>query len=93
MRGLHALLENSPDRALYVPEICAALGVPERTLRACCQEQMGVRAKHYLLLRRMHLANRALRSIEPEEKTVTEVATRFGTGISVASLELLAELR
>ena len=78
MRGLHAMLENSPDRALYVPEICAALGVPERTLRACCQEQMGMSPKHYLLLRRMHLANRALRSIEPEEKTVTEVATRFG---------------
>jgi AraC-like DNA-binding protein len=78
MRRLRDTLESDPDRALYVPEICAAIGVPERTLRACCQEQLGMSPKHYLLLRRMHLAHRALLSVEPGDTTVTEVATRFG---------------
>jgi AraC-like DNA-binding protein len=78
MRRLRGMLESDPDRAFYVPEICVAIGVPERTLRACCQEQLGVSPKHYLLLRRMHLAHRALLSAGPGKTTVTEVATRFG---------------
>jgi AraC-like DNA-binding protein len=78
MRRFRNVLERDPDRALYVPEICAAIHVPERTLRACCQQQLGISPKHYLLLRRMHLAHRALRSAAPEESSVTDVATRFG---------------
>lgn len=78
MRRLRDVLETHPDRALYVPEICAKIGVPERTLRAYCQEQLGMSPKHYLSLRRIHLAHRVLCSAEPGTTTVTEVATRFG---------------
>ena len=45
----------------------------------------GIRHKHlrmgpkrYLVLRRMHLARRALLLADPEATTVTEVATNFG---------------
>jgi AraC-like DNA-binding protein len=34
--------------------------------------------KRYLLLRRMHLARRALREAAPDTTTVTDIATRFG---------------
>jgi AraC-like DNA-binding protein len=34
--------------------------------------------KRYLLLRRMHLARRALRQTEPGAITVTDIATRYG---------------
>ena len=34
--------------------------------------------KHYLLLRRMHLARHALRNATPEATTVTDVATQYG---------------
>jgi AraC-like DNA-binding protein len=34
--------------------------------------------KRYLLLRRMHLARRALRNAAPDATTVTDIATRFG---------------
>jgi AraC-like DNA-binding protein len=34
--------------------------------------------KRYLLLRRMHLARRALRQTAPDPTTVTDIATRFG---------------
>lgn len=78
MRRFHRLMEAMPNRALYLPEICAAIGVPERTLRLCCQEQIGMSPKHYLLLRRLHLAHRALHASGPSQTTVTEVATRFG---------------
>jgi AraC-like DNA-binding protein len=34
--------------------------------------------KRYLLLRRMHLARRALRNAAPDATTVTDIATRYG---------------
>lgn len=78
MRRFRRLLQDHPDRAIYVPEICAAIGVPERTLRHCCQEQLGMSPKQYLSRRRLRLVHRALRAASLGETTVTEVATRFG---------------
>jgi AraC-like DNA-binding protein len=78
MRRFFGLLEDNPRRPIYVPEICAAIRVPERTLRLCCQEHLGTSPKQYLLLRRMHQAHRALRTTVAGEATVTEIATQFG---------------
>ena len=71
-------LEETPDQALYIPELCKVIGVSGRTLRVCCQEQLGMSPKRYLLLRRMHLARRALRDSASDITTVTEIATRYG---------------
>jgi hypothetical protein len=30
----------NPDRPLYLAEICAAMGIAERTLRAACEEHL-----------------------------------------------------
>ena len=77
MRRFRRVLEEQPYRPIYVPEICATIGVPERTLRLCCQEQLEMSPKQYLTRRRMHLVRRALLSAEAGA-TVTEIATRFG---------------
>ena len=78
MRRFHAAIEGHLDQPLYIPELCAEIGTSERTLRVCCQEQLGVSPKRYLLLRRMHMARRALRTSTPADTTVTEIATRYG---------------
>jgi AraC-like DNA-binding protein len=78
MRRFRRLVEENPEQPLYIPELCKAIRVPDRTLRKCCEEHLGMGPKRYLLLRRMHLARRALRRAEPETTTVTEIATRFG---------------
>jgi AraC-like DNA-binding protein len=78
MRRFRRMLEAAPDRALYVPEICDAIKVSERTLRLCCQERLGTSPKQYVLLRRMNLARRALNAANPKAATVTEIAMRFG---------------
>jgi AraC-like DNA-binding protein len=72
------MLEDNPDQPIYIPELCKAIRVPERTLRVCCQEHLGMSPKRYLVLRRMNLARRALRVTSAEAATVTEIATRFG---------------
>jgi AraC-like DNA-binding protein len=78
MRRLEELLEANPDRTLYVAELCAAAGASGRTLRACCQEHLGMSPTRYLWLRRMHLARRALRVADPAAASVTEIATSYG---------------
>jgi AraC-like DNA-binding protein len=78
MRRLEEVLEANPHRTLYVAELCAATRTSDRTLRACCQEHLGMSPMRYLWLRRMHLARRALRMADPAAATVTEIATNYG---------------
>ena len=71
-------LEAHPYRPLYLTEICAAIGVAERTLRASCERQLGIGPIRYLSLRRMHQVRRALLHSDPSTATVTQVATDHG---------------
>ena len=63
-------LKAKPRRPIYLTEICVALGVAERTLRASCEEHLGMGPIRYLTLRRMHLV-RAHSSMA----TVTQIVT------------------
>jgi AraC-like DNA-binding protein len=71
-------LETRPDQPVYLTEICVALGVAERTLRACCEEHLGMGPIRYLTLRRMHLVHRALLGADAQKTTVTGVVTDHG---------------
>src|SRR5258708_8558131 len=71
-------LETNPDRPLHVTEICAAIGITERTLRASCKEHLGMGPIRYLTLRRMHLVRRALLRSDPSKVTVTQIVTDHG---------------
>jgi AraC-like DNA-binding protein len=71
-------LEANPHRLIYLTEICAAIDVPERTLRDACEKHLGMGPVRYLNLRRMHLARRALLRADPSTETVTAIATDHG---------------
>ena len=71
-------LEANSDQPLYLAEICAAIGVAERTLRAACEEHIGMGPIRYLALRRMHLVRRALLQADSSKATVTRIATDHG---------------
>jgi AraC-like DNA-binding protein len=77
MQRFHAAIEAIDDKAVYLPELCSRIGVSGRTLRLCCQEHLGMGPKRFLMLRRMHLARRALREAAADV-TVTDIATEFG---------------
>jgi AraC-like DNA-binding protein len=78
MRRFDAAITEHPDEAIYIPELCTKLGVPERTLRLCCDEALGMGPKRYLMLRRMNLARQALRRADAALVTVTSIAANFG---------------
>jgi AraC-like DNA-binding protein len=71
-------LAANPDRPLYLTEICAAVGVAERTLRACCEQHLGMGPIRFLTLRRMHLVHRALLRADPSKSTVTRTVMDHG---------------
>ena len=78
MRRFRSFVEDNADRAIYIGEISAAVGVSGRALRACCKEYLGMGATQYLTLRRMHLVRSSLCFNSPTTSTVTEAATCYG---------------
>jgi AraC-like DNA-binding protein len=61
-----------------MPELCAALGVPERTLRMCCEEFVGRTPLGYARLRRLNLARAALSKAEHGTASVAKIARAHG---------------
>jgi AraC-like DNA-binding protein len=57
-----------------MPALCSAVGVPERTLRVCCTEFLGMSPTRYLMLRRLNMARSALRRANPATASVAEIA-------------------
>lgn len=73
-----AFLEANPSKPVYLTEICAGIGVAERTLRTACEQHLGMAPIRYLTLRRMHLVRRALQTTDASKATVTRIATDHG---------------
>ena len=58
-------------------ELCANVGVPERTLRAFCEEALGMSPGRYLRLCRLNKVHSALLSADPGTARVAEIAQRY----------------
>jgi AraC-like DNA-binding protein len=59
-----------------VSEFCAAVGLPERTLRACCVKFLGLSPSQYIRLRRLNLVRAELWRANPATATVAQIALR-----------------
>jgi AraC-like DNA-binding protein len=66
-------LEKHPDRPLCLSEICAAIGVYERTLRAACEKYFGMGPIRYHTLRRMHRVRQSLLRADAGKTNVTRI--------------------
>jgi AraC-like DNA-binding protein len=67
-------LRRCIDQRVSLPALCAEIGVPERTLRMCCAEFLGVSPTRYLLLQRLNKARSALRRADPSTMSVARIA-------------------
>jgi AraC-like DNA-binding protein len=81
------VLAEHLGRPLGMSELCALVAVSDQTLRLCCAEFLGMSPTHYVLLRRLEAARRALRDANPHFANVAEIADRFG----FAELERFSE--
>ena len=78
MRRFRAIVAGSGDRPVYTIELCAEIGVSDRTLEICCREHLGMSPQKFLRLRRMQRVRRALALADPTSATVTTMATAHG---------------
>ena len=69
---------SKPTRFWNVRELCAIVGVAERTLRACCDAFLGISPRRYLQLRRLKLVRAAMLRGDPATVRVGDVARRHG---------------
>jgi AraC-like DNA-binding protein len=59
-------------------DLCMSIGVPERTLRLCCTEFLGMAPTRYFRLRRLGMVRAALRRADPATANVSNVAAWYG---------------
>ena len=78
VESLERWRQRNLDRPAYLIEICAALGVSERTLRQACHEVLGTTPSRYLWLCRMNLVRAALVRADPRTTTVAAIAMDYG---------------
>jgi AraC-like DNA-binding protein len=84
-RRRHALMDRFNRQVatdllsqVRVASISEALGVSDRFLRRCCEEQLGMNPMRYLKLRRLHSVHCALQCADPATLRVSDVARRSG---------------
>jgi AraC-like DNA-binding protein len=77
-KRFEAAVEANLDQPLSIADICRTLGIPERSLRNLCQEQLGMSPVRFLALRRLHLARQALLRADHHSTTVTQIAMDHG---------------
>ena len=71
-------LEQNPLTPLRIADLCAAVGVSQRTLHGVCVQHYGLSPVRYASLRRMQRARNALHAADPALATVTAIATHHG---------------
>jgi AraC-like DNA-binding protein len=71
-------LHDHPRQALTVGALCDAVRCNERTLRRAYLERFAVPPRRYLKLMRLNGVQRELRSADPDEALVADVANHWG---------------
>ncbi len=72
------VLAEHPGRPLPMVELCAQIGVSDRTLRSSCTEFLGISPSQYVLLRRLKQVRAALRDADSTTASVAEIAHSCG---------------
>jgi AraC-like DNA-binding protein len=78
MARFEAVLAAHGDRPLSLAELCTAIAVPERTLRMCCVEFLGMAPNRYIRLRRLNRVRAALRHADEATASVATIARKHG---------------
>ena len=68
------MLSQHAGQKLNIPALCAEIGVPERSLRLCCSEFLGVSPREYFFLRQLNKVRSALQRADRSIATVAEIA-------------------
>jgi AraC-like DNA-binding protein len=78
MARFHKVLASSNGAPRSTQQIAVAVGVPERTLRKCCDAFLGMSPGQYARLRQLNLLRAALRQADPATASIAAIARQCG---------------
>ena len=78
MARFEEVLASPVGRPRSIPEIAAAVGVADETLRRCCKKFLGMSPSQYARLRRLNLVRTALRRADPTTASIGAIAKQHG---------------
>lgn len=78
LERIEALLDERPSESLYIADLCAATGLPERTLRYILVEEYGLSPVRVLRNRRLCQLRRSLRAEDGRRENLAGTAERHG---------------
>jgi AraC-like DNA-binding protein len=70
-------LAMHPDRCMPMPELCAIIGISERTLSLCCATFLGMSPSQYVRRRRLNLVHREILNADPSTAKVGVIAQKY----------------
>jgi len=73
-----AVLEKFGSETIHISKLAAQVGVSERTLRTAFNEYYQIGPCEFLKSRQLHAVRHDLLLSAPEEKTITDILTRWG---------------
>lgn len=71
-------LSEVTTRNARMSELCSIAGMSERSLQYAFNEELGVSARNFMTMRRLHAVRRSLRISDPAAASVSEVAMEHG---------------
>ena len=78
LASVEGLLDARPSQPLYIADLCAATGLPERTLRFILVEQYGTSPIRLLRCRRLCELRRCLQAGGTGSESLARIASRYG---------------
>lgn len=77
MTRFENVIRTSLAKQPSLSELCATIGVPERTLRDCCTKFLGMSPGQYMRLRRLNVVRAELARADPATTSVAQIARRY----------------
>lgn len=78
LESVEGLLDSRPSQPVYIADLCAATGLPERTLRFILVEQYGTSPIRLLRCRRLCELRRCLQAGGAGSGSLARIASRYG---------------
>ena len=78
LRKFEEVVQHHLSSELRIPDLCASIGVSQRTLEDLCNHYYGMPPRRYLMTRRLNAVRDHLSHAAAEGESIATIAARFG---------------
>ena len=78
LRKFEEVVQHHLSRELRIPDLCASIGISQRTLENLCNDYYGMPPRRYLKTRRLNAVRHRLLHAAAEGESIAAIAARFG---------------